>query len=287
ARLEHQHLEARVGGDPVGQHAAGRAGADDNVIVFLHGTASRLLAAEYRGRGLALIVNFVLELPARRDDRHRLGHADQDAAVPFERTRPEIEDLAEQLRAAAIVLVAPRRETAECAGLAVDLEAGRDHELPTELHRQVLEPRLPRPQELRPAGRVPAQILFDEKVDGIAEPPEILAQHRAERSLVGVALEQRMAVLGEKTGIEPVLAALSELEQIFRRDLTEIGGAMRARVALELEFEFRLPPGRNAVFELAGEAFFGVLVRIVVNSDIADMLDGQLAFVDVRRPDFE
>ena len=56
------------------------------VIIAMHLTVELPAAS-------TLIVNFVFELPAGGHCRYRLGHADQDAAVPFEVPGPEIEIL--------------------------------------------------------------------------------------------------------------------------------------------------------------------------------------------------
>jgi hypothetical protein len=44
-----------------------------------------------------------------------------------------------------------------------------------------------------------AKVLFDEQVDRIAQPPKILAEDRAERGLVRIALEQGLAIFGKES----------------------------------------------------------------------------------------
>src|SRR4051812_3611722 len=77
----------------------------------------------YRAERVASIVDFVFELPSRRELRHRVGQADQETSVPFQRARPDIEYLAEQLRADAVVLIVPVRELSDFAGFTIVLEA--------------------------------------------------------------------------------------------------------------------------------------------------------------------
>jgi hypothetical protein len=59
-----------------------------------------------------LIVYFVFRLPAQRGARHRAAEPDEHAAIPFQRARPDIEELAEKLRPAALVLPTGAEEDA-------------------------------------------------------------------------------------------------------------------------------------------------------------------------------
>src|ERR1700722_1801601 len=133
-------------------------------------------------------MDFVFELPPRREPRHRIGHADQEASVPFQGARPDIEHLAEQLWADAVVLIVPVRELSDFARLAVILEAGLDHEAIAELQLPRVYARLPRPEELRPCCSIVSDVFFEEEVDRVAQTPEILAQDRTGGDLVRIAL---------------------------------------------------------------------------------------------------
>ena len=113
----------------------------------------------------------IFELPPRRELRHTIGKADEETGVPFQSARPNIKYFAEQLWADPVVLIVPIRESSDSAGLAIVLEPGLDDEVIAEAHRQPVYPRLPGPEELRPRCRVVADILFEEEVDRVAQPP--------------------------------------------------------------------------------------------------------------------
>jgi hypothetical protein len=57
-----------------------------------------------------------------------------------------------------------------------------------------------------------------------------------------------LAIFGEDARIEPIFAALGELEEVLRSDLIEIGGAAGTRVAVEFQLELSLPPAGEAIF---------------------------------------
>jgi hypothetical protein len=64
-----------------------------------------LLASWTRLRGS--VVNFEFELPPRRKFGHCIGQANEDTGIPFECAETYVENLAEQLRADAVVLIVP------------------------------------------------------------------------------------------------------------------------------------------------------------------------------------
>src|SRR6185437_6178729 len=233
------------------------------------------------------VMDLVFELPARRELGRGVRQPEQNPAIPDEASRADIEDLAEELRPGAIVLLAPGRETPDGAGLAVDLESRLDDEIPAELDLPGIDARFPGPAKRHVASSVEPELLCDEEVDRVAEAPEILAQHWTELDLVGIALRHAVTEFGEEPGIEPIFAALGELKKILRGKLGKTHALTRSGLALEFEFELRHPPRGGAVFDLAGIASLAVLLRPVVEAGIADMLERELALIDIGGPDLE
>src|SRR5271155_4960659 len=107
-----------------------------------------------------------------------------------------------------MVLLAQRREMAEGAGCPVSLDSGLDD-------RTEGKAAFDRVGEDRSTRREAADILFDEQIDGVDRRPDFLAQDWSERGLVRRPFGQHLAVFPEETRVEPILAALRELEQIL------------------------------------------------------------------------
>src|SRR5262249_23903581 len=156
--------------------------------------------------------NLVLELPARRQARRRIGQAEQQARVPGQRAGADVENLAEELGSRAIVLCIPAADVPEFTGRSVELKAGLDHEsIVVGFQLPGIDPGLEGVGGVETSGRIGADLFFQKQIDSVAEPPKVLAQHRTELDRVRFAVLDRMAVLGEEAGIEPILAALAEL----------------------------------------------------------------------------
>src|SRR6516225_8053614 len=160
-------------------------------------------------------VNFVFELPADRFARCGRAHSEQNAGVPSETAGPEVGDEAEQLRADPVVLRPVRIEPLKGARVAIGLKARLDR-------RAEREPRFPGVQKERLLRRGRADFLLYEQVYRVDRAEDFLAEHRPDRELARVTPEYRPAELGEEAGIQPILAALGELKEVFRGDLVEI-----------------------------------------------------------------
>src|SRR6516162_404295 len=94
----------------------------------------------------------------------------------------------EKLRPDAMVLLRNRREMPEWAGLAVRLDAG--------LHnRAKRQPAFNSVEEIRPALRVVADVLFKKQVDGVDGAGDFLADDRTKCRFVGGVTHHRLARL--------------------------------------------------------------------------------------------
>src|SRR6516225_8258598 len=128
---------------------------------------------------------------------------------------PDIVNVSKKLGADAVVLRPVRIKSLERARVAVCLKArlGRCAES---------EPRFPSVHKERLCRGVVADFFLYKQVYGIDRTEDFLAEHRSQGEFVGVTLERRLAELGEKAGIQPVLAALSELKEVLGSNVSEI-----------------------------------------------------------------
>src|SRR5262249_37825818 len=114
-----------------------------------------------------------------------------------------------------------------------------------------------------------------------------LAEYWSESSLTRSISKSGFAEFCEKPSIQPVLATLSELKDIFPSHLSETDRLARPGVALLLQFEFGAPKTVYAIFELLGRAEFAAMGRKRVVGNVAKRLDCKLASFSIRILNFE
>jgi hypothetical protein len=125
------------------------------------------------------------------------------------------------------------------------------------------------------------------QVYGIDRPKNLFAEYRSQGEFIRVVMEGGLAELGKKSGVQPILAALGQLKDIFGRDLTEIQRLSGTWVAVLLELELGAPKAVHAVFEFLGQAQLAAMRAKRVVTVVAKRLDGEFPRFGIGHSHFE